>query len=71
MKLTQFIKECESFLERYGDGEVYSLNEFGDRLIPVIYQHWKTNGCEWNEEKQDVVWDDYPEFEISKTFHRV
>lgn len=71
MKLSQFIKECQHLIDMYGDGDVYSLDEFGSRMAPIIYQHWETNGCKWDEEKQDTVWDDYSEFEISKTFNRV
>lgn len=39
MKLSQFIEKCQHLIDMYGDGDVYSLDEFGTCMIPTIHQH--------------------------------
>lgn len=43
-KLSEYIKYLQRRLEKYGDGEVYSLGEFAEHEPPPSIK------CEWDEE---------------------
>lgn len=43
-KLSEYIEHLQRQLEKYGDGEVYALDEFGDYKTPPSCK------CEWDEE---------------------
>ena len=44
-KLSEYIKYLQGQLEKYGDGEVYSLGEFAEHEPPPSIK------CEWDEER--------------------
>lgn len=43
-KLSEYIEYLQGQLEKYGDGEVYSLGEFAEHEPPPSIK------CEWDEE---------------------
>ena len=43
-KLSEYIEYLQEQLEKYGDGEVYSLGEFAEHEPPPSIE------CEWDEE---------------------
>ena len=43
-KLSEYIEYLQGQLEKYGDGEVYSLGEFAEHEPPPCIK------CEWDEE---------------------
>ncbi len=43
-KLSEYIEYLQRQLEKYGDGEVYALGEFGEHNTPPLCE------CEWDEE---------------------
>ena len=55
MKLSDYIKELQDKLTKYGDGEVYILGECAEHHTPYIEENLE-DVCVWNEEKLDTEW---------------
>lgn len=55
MNLSDFIKELQDKLEKYGDGKVYILGECAEHYAPYIDENVNEE-CVWNKEKQDTEW---------------
>ena len=55
MKLSDYIKNLQEKLEKYGDGDVYILGECCEHETPYIEENLNEE-CVWNEKLQDVEW---------------
>lgn len=55
MNLSDYIKNLQDKLEKYGDGEVFILGECAEHETPYIEEDVE-EVCVWNEEKQDTEW---------------
>ena len=58
-KLSEYIEYLQGQLEKYGDGEVYSLGEFAEHEPPPSIE------CEWDE-KCDYEYDEKKDELIEK-----
>lgn len=57
MKLSQLVEDLIKQMNRYGDGEVYSLDECGSRMDVVVYYDWDENNK--------------PEYRVDQTFNYI
>ena len=54
-KLSEFIKNLQDKLDRYGDGDIYYLGECAEHICPDVEVDIKTDSdYVWNEKKQDL-----------------